>query len=121
MKYQLLGLVIRTSVILNMYLLDQKLERSLNRMGKAIGFTGVYSPYTASIGNWVCYRFPQVVDRTESDRACWVFAEVNFGKIMMGAFLKKGVTFSASALERNGQDKIQTFQSIRLKHLLQTP
>lgn len=80
MKYQLLGLVIRTSVILHMYVLDQKLEPSLNRMGKAIGFTGVYSHYTASIGKSVCYRFPQVVDRTESDRACWVFAEVNFGQ-----------------------------------------
>lgn len=67
MKYQLLGLVIRTSVTLNMYLLDQKLEPSLNRTGKAIGFIVLSSRYTASIGNCVCYRFPQVVDRIESD------------------------------------------------------
>jgi len=67
MKYELLGLVIRTSVILNMCLLDQKLEPRLNRTGKAVGFTVLYSHCTASVGNGVRYNFPQVVDRIESD------------------------------------------------------
>lgn len=74
-KYQLLGLVIRMSIILDMHLLDQKLGPGLNGTGKA---TVLCSRYDASIGNWVCYRVPQVVNNIESDHLSWVFTKVNF-------------------------------------------
>lgn len=74
-KYQLLGLVIRTSIILDMHLLDQKLGLGLNGTGKA---TVLCSHYDASIRNWVCYHVPQVVNNIESDHLPWVFTKVNF-------------------------------------------
>lgn len=116
LKYQLLALVIRTSVILTMYLLGQKLGPGLNRSGKA---AVLCSRYDASAGNWICYRVPRVVDNIESDHLPWVFTEVNFREDDDGSISEERSDLHLR--KENGEDKIQSFQSVSLKHLLQTP
>lgn len=87
------GFGVGTIVILNVDLLEQKLELHLNKPGKAIGWTVLYSCHTASIGSWVCtifFRwligFPVIIPAECSQK-------FTLGKMMIGAFLKKGVTF----------------------------